>query len=105
MELSALLLLVAFRHRIEEPDPDSGLLRLAAILGQEVDPNAFHAVLAGALADGSIRDPIQLRPGALQCRWCLELTPLGVDQVLALLRKHGKTGDELLASTGIQDRL
>lgn len=105
MELSALLLLLAFRHRIEEPDLDSGLRRVATIAGQDVDPNACHAALAGALADGYIRDPIQLRPGALQCHWHLELTPQGVDQVLGLLRKHGKTADELLASAAVPDHL
>jgi hypothetical protein len=69
MELSALLLLVAFRHQIEEPDLDSGLLRVATIAGQDVDPAALRAALAGALADGYISDPVQLRPGALQCHW------------------------------------
>ena len=97
MELSALLLLVAFRNKIEEPDLDSGLLRVATIAGQDLDPAGFHAVLAEALANGYIRDPIQLRPGTLQCRWHLELTPVGVDQVLEFLRQHGKTADELLA--------
>lgn len=101
MELSDLLLLVAFRHRIEEPDHDSGLLRVATIAGRDVDPNGFHAVLAGALADNYIRDPVQLRPGALQCHWHLELTPQGVEQVLRLLREHGETADELLAGAGI----
>lgn len=103
MELSALLLLVAFRHKIEEPDLDSGLLRVAMIAGQDIDPNALHAVLAGALAEGYIRDPVQLRSGALQCHWHLELTPLGVGQVLRLLQEHGKTADELLAGASIPD--
>jgi hypothetical protein len=101
MELSALLLLVAFRYEIQEPDLDSGRQRVATITGQDVAPNAFHAVLAEALADGYIRDPIRLRLGALQCHWHLELTPRGVGQVLGLLREHGKTADELLAGAGI----
>lgn len=105
MELSDLLLLIAFRHRIEEPDFDNGLLRVATITGQHIEPGAFHAALAELLADGDIRDPVQLRPGALQCRWCLELMPRGVDHVLELIRKHGKTVDELLASARIRDKL
>jgi hypothetical protein len=95
------LLLVAFRHQIEEPDRDSGLLLVAGIAGQGVDPNAVHAAVAAALADGYIRDPVQLPPGALQCHWHLELTPTGVEQVLALLRRHGKTADELLSGAGV----
>ena len=95
-----LLLLVAFRHEIEEPDLDSGLLRITAITGRDLDPKIIHSVLAEVLADGYIRDPIQLRQGALQCRWHLELTSRGVDQVLGLLRDHGKTADELLAGAG-----
>ena len=84
MDLSALLLLVAFRHRIDEPDFDSGLSRLATIVGQDLDPNTLHTALAEALAGGYIHDPIQLQPGALQCRWRLELTPQGVNQVLSV---------------------
>jgi hypothetical protein len=99
MEPTVLLLLVAFRHRIEEADADSGLQRVATIAGQDIEPAALHAALAELLAVGNIHDPIQLRPGALQCRWCLGLTPRGVRQVLELLRKDGKSADELLAST------
>jgi hypothetical protein len=101
MELSTLLLLVAFRHQIEEPDLDSGLSRVATIVGQDVHSNAFHAVIAELLADGYIHDPVQLRPGALQCRWHLELTSRGVGQVLGLVRDNNKTAEELLAGAGI----
>jgi hypothetical protein len=102
MEVSTLLL-VAFRHQIEEPDLDSGLSRVASIAGHGADPNAVHTAVAAALADRYIRDPVQLRPGALQCHWHLELTPPGVEQVLSLLRRHGKTADELLAGPDIPD--
>lgn len=101
IELSGLLLLVAFRHKIEEPDFESGLLRVETIVGYELDPTKFHAVLAEALANGHIRDPIRLPPGALQCHWNLELTPGGVDEVLGFLRLHGKTADELLAEARV----
>ncbi|WP_428490803.1 hypothetical protein [Rhodopila sp.] len=99
MELIARLLLVAFRHSIKEPNRENGLVRVAMIAGPDIDPNALHAVLDRALADGYIHDPVQLLPGALQCHWHLELTPQGVDQVLGLLLKHGKTAELLLADT------
>lgn len=100
MQPSALLLLVAFRHRIEESDLESGLQRVATIAGRDVQPNAFYSVLADAIANGYIHDPIRLRPGSLQCHWRLELTLCGVHQVLSLLREHNKTSDALLAETG-----
>jgi hypothetical protein len=98
--LTSRLLLVAFRHTIHEPDADNGLLQVAAIAGQDMDHNALHEALTTALREGYIHDPVQLRPGALQCHWRLELTPRGVDEVRALLRRHGKTADELLATRG-----
>ena len=91
------LLLIAFCHRIEEPDFDNGLMRVAAITGHELDPAAFHASLSEALTSGYIRDPVELLPGALQCHWHLELTPAGVNEVLKLRLQHGKTAAELLA--------
>ena len=39
----------------------------------------FHAALAALLADRLIREPVRLEPGALHCRWVLELTPSGRD--------------------------
>jgi len=101
IELSGLVLLVAFRHKIEEPDFESGLLRVATIVGHELDPTNFHAVLAETLANGYIRDPVRLPLGVLQCHWNLELTPGGVDEVLRFLRQHGKTADELLADARV----
>jgi hypothetical protein len=70
-ELETLLLLVAFRNRIREPDPESGLSRFAELVGREVDPEAFSVALAHALTAGYIYDPVQLLPGALQCHWHL----------------------------------
>jgi hypothetical protein len=84
----------------------SGLLRLTTIVGHELDPTNSHAVLSEALANGYIRDPIRLPPGALQCHWHLELTPVGVEEVLRFLRQQGKTADELLADARvISDRV
>lgn len=94
-----LLLLVAFRHRIDEPDFDSGRLRVATIVQHDLDATEFNASISEALACGYIRDPVELSPGALQCHWHLELTSVGVEEVLNLLRQHGKTAAELLADT------
>ncbi len=84
MALSDLLLLVALRYDIDEPDLDTGLLRVAAIAGRDLDPACFHSALAQMIADGYIHDPIQLRAGALQCRWHLELALPGIAQVMQL---------------------
>jgi hypothetical protein len=65
IELNELLLLVAFRREIQEPDFEGGFLRVTTIVGHELDPTHFHAVLAETLANGYIRDPIRLPPGAL----------------------------------------
>jgi hypothetical protein len=97
------LLLTAFRHKIEEPDFDSGLSRVATITGQKLDPAEFYASLSEALTKGYIRDPIELLPGALQCHWHLELTPAGVNEVLKLLRQHGKSAAELLTDDSASD--
>jgi hypothetical protein len=67
-------------------DPRAALLRAAAS-GVSADtaeaglarlglPDAQPA-LAGLIAEGLVRDPVRLEPGALQCHWRLELTPAG----------------------------
>lgn len=98
MELMTLLLLVAFRNRILEPDLDGGRLRCAGIIGKNVEPDDFRVALAQALVAGYVRDPVRLPEGALQCHWHLELTPEGVARVRAVLRHYGKSADELIAS-------
>ena len=98
MELEMLLLLVAFRNRIREPDFDNGLSRFAEVMGRNIDPDDFRDALSRALAAGDIHDPVQLLAGALQCQWRLSLTSSGVSKVRALLQDHGKSADELIAS-------
>jgi hypothetical protein len=84
MTLDTELLLLAFRHRIEEPDFDGGLRRISEVLGQPIEASVLAASVGRALADGYIHDPIQLRKGALQCCWHLGLTPRGVSHVRQL---------------------
>ena len=97
MDLAALLLLVAFRHRIRETDIGAALARFEAIIGAGVDADEFSAALARAVAAGDLLDPVRLAPGALQCHWHLELTPKGVNAVRALLHGQDKTADELIS--------
>ncbi len=93
MDMTALLLLVAFRHGIKEPDIGAGIAMFEAIIGRKVDEGEFRDALARAVAKGDLRDPVRLLPGALQCHWHVELTPEGIDTVRALLREHGKKSD------------
>jgi hypothetical protein len=97
MELQTLLLLVAFRNRIREPDLDSGLSRFAEVIGRSMDPDDFRDALARALEAGYIHDPVRLPAGALQCHWQLDLTSNGVTKVRTLLQDYGKSADELIA--------
>ena len=97
MELEMLLLLVAFRNRISEPDFDNGLSRFAGVIGRNIDPDDFRDALSRALAAGDIHDPIQLPAGALQCHWQLSLTSEGVGKVQTLLRRYRKSADELIS--------
>ena len=83
MDLRDLLLTVAFRHIVSEPDIESGFERFAALAGATVPINAFCDAVAACLRDGLIREPIRLPEGALQCHWHLELTPKGVAEARA----------------------
>ena len=90
------LLLIAFRHSIIEPNVESAFERIQALAGRPLDPAAFHDALASCQHDGLIREPVRLPEGSLQCHWHLELTPNGVETVRALLRERGMTADQLL---------
>jgi hypothetical protein len=78
MDASDLLLIVAFRHRINEPNIEAGYERIVALAGDKVTFDAFANAVVSCLREGLIREPIRLPEGALQCHWHLELTPKGV---------------------------
>jgi hypothetical protein len=78
MSARDLLLSVAFRHRINEPNIETGFERFSALVDQPVSFEAFHEAVASCSRDGLIREPIRLPEGALQCHWHLELSPAGV---------------------------
>ncbi len=84
MDVRAMLLNEAFRHRIIEPNIEAGFAQFVALTGQDVSYDAFCNAVADSLRDGLIREPIRLPEGALQCHWHLELTPAGVREVCAV---------------------
>ncbi len=86
MDLTALLLLVAFRHRIKEADIGAGIAAFETIIGHKLDEGEFRDAFACAVARGDLRDPVRLLPGSLQCHWHVELTPQGANTVRTLLR-------------------
>ena len=81
---TASLLRVAWRHALTAANAEEGLLRVQEIVGVPLDPAAFHAAVADALAAGLISEPVVLPEGALQCHWRLHLTPAGVARATAL---------------------
>ncbi len=85
MDAKTLLLITAFRHRINEPNIEAGFEQLNALTTQPVIYDAFLEALAGCLLEGLICEPIRLPEGALQCHWHLELTPAGVAKARRLL--------------------
>ncbi len=54
---------------------EDGIAALAVATGES--PSALRDAIAALLAEKLIRDPVRLEPGALHCRWVLELTPSG----------------------------
>ena len=78
------LVRTAFRHRIVEPNFESGFARFSTLTEGALTAAEFQAAVVYCLARRLIRDPVRLVEGALQCHWHLELTPAGVDAARAL---------------------
>ena len=85
MDAVALLLTVAFRHRIDEPNIEAGYERFAGLTRGPIDADTFRAAVAVCVRDGLIREPVRLTEGALQCHWHLELTAKGVAAARSVL--------------------
>ena len=81
-----LLLAMAFRHVIDEPNIESAHQRFVTLAGTTTSLRAFADAVADCLREGLIHEPVRLPEGALQCHWHLELTPRGV----ATVREKGK---------------
>jgi hypothetical protein len=78
MQPHDVLLTIAFRHSINEPNIEAGYEHFAALTGRSVSYDAFCEAVAACLREGLIREPVRLPEGALQCHWHLELTTEGV---------------------------
>jgi hypothetical protein len=89
MDLDSLILRTAFRHRIKESDSAAGQARFQEIVRRTVGSEEFGWAVGRLLSAGLIYDPVRLSPGALQCHWCLEPTPEGVDAVHAMTSDPG----------------
>jgi hypothetical protein len=96
MDLDALLLLIAFRRQIREPEAAAGHARVEAVVGRPIDAADFAAAIRRLVLEGLIHDPVFLPAGALQCHWRLEPTPEGVAAVQALVQERGKSADALI---------
>jgi hypothetical protein len=72
----ALLRLVLARPIVVDT-MEEGLDVLTQRLGSEVSRAAMAAAVQDVVASGFAYEPVRLPPGALQCHWHLELTPLG----------------------------
>jgi len=101
-EAAYLLLLIAFRHSVTQPNVEAGFERIQAIAGGGLDSAVFHDALAFCLRDRLLHEPVRLPEGSLQCHWHLELTPKGVEAVRALLSQRGMSADELLDDFRLQ---
>ncbi len=78
-----LILSIAFRHSIDEPNIESAFERVQQII-TTLAYDAFRGAIDLCLRDGLIHEPVRIEEGALQCHWKLELTPKGVQQARAL---------------------
>ncbi len=78
MQMKPLLLTIALRHRIIEPNIEAGFEQFRKIALQDVDYGAFCDAIGACLREHLSHEPIRLPEGALQCHGHLELTPEGV---------------------------
>ena len=97
MDLDELLLLIAFRRQIREPEAAAGLARIEGIVDRPIDAADFAAAIRRLALEGLIHDPMFLPAGALQCHWRLEPTPEGAAAVQVLVQERRKSADELIA--------
>jgi len=97
MDLDELLLLIAFRRQIREPEAAAGHARVEAVAGRLIDAADFAAAIRRLTWEGLIHDPVFLPAGALQCHWRLEPTPEGVAAVQVLVQERRKSADALIA--------
>jgi hypothetical protein len=67
--------LTAAQATVDADTAEEGLAEIRALAGTEFSDAELAAAVAAAVREGLVRDPVRLLPGALQCRWRLELAP------------------------------
>jgi hypothetical protein len=93
MDAIALLLTTSFRHVIDAPTIEAGHARFNELAIEPIDAPTFCNVVATALRDKLIREPVRLTEGALQCHWHLELSPKGVAMARGLMHLPRSAGE------------
>ena len=83
------LLRIAFRSRIVEPNVEAGFDRSASLANGTLSEANFYPAVANCLARGLIREPVRLPEGALQCHWHFELTPAGIEAARGAIYRFG----------------
>lgn len=53
--------------------PEDGFAQIRSVSGSHLSDAELAEAVADAVADRSVRDPVRLLPGHLQCFWQLEL--------------------------------
>jgi hypothetical protein len=77
-EAASMLLKLVLRQVIDEPNVESGFARIHALTASKLDDASLAQAVETCLSEGLVREPVRLPDSALQCRWCLELTPRGL---------------------------
>jgi hypothetical protein len=75
------ILVAAGSGTVEAPTAELGYERVRALTDTSFNDAALAEAVADAVRDGLLRDPVRLEPGALQCRWVLELASKGVEAI------------------------
>jgi hypothetical protein len=75
----AAVLTAAASGAVEAPTAELGYERIRGLTNTSFNDAALAEAVADCVRDGLVRDPVRLEPGALQCRWRLELTLQGLD--------------------------
>lgn len=68
--------LAAARARIDADTAEDGFAAIRALARVTFPDAELAEAVAACVRDRTLRDPVRLEPGALQCRWVLE--PLNV---------------------------
>jgi hypothetical protein len=65
--------LAAARIGVDADTAEEGFIEIRTLTGMTFSDAELAEAIAKAVRDCLVRDPVRLLPGALQCRWQLEL--------------------------------